>query len=123
MKWYFKVLYHYFDFSGRARRKEFWVFTLFNLFVLWILSLLDSYSETEYYYIAFYIFIALIIIPSITVFLRRLHDVGKTGWNILLILIPIIGWLWLIMLLWFGGEPRVNKWGVYPKGIENVEKK
>lgn len=121
MKWYFKALYHYFDFSGRARRMEFWVFTLFNIFVLWILSLLDKYSETEYYYIAFYIFIALIIIPSITVFLRRLHDVGKTGWNILLVLIPIIGWLWLLMLLWFGGEPRVNKWGVYPKGVETVD--
>ncbi|MDD7914049.1 DUF805 domain-containing protein [Polaribacter ponticola] len=121
MKWYFKVIWQYFDFTGRARRKEFWVFTLCNIFILWALSSIDTYTENEYFSIAAYIFFALIFIPSITVSLRRLHDVGKTGWNLLLILIPIIGWLWLLMLLWFVGEPRANKWGAYPKGIEVSE--
>ena len=118
MKWYFKVIWQYFDFTGRARRKEFWFFTLCNIFILWALSSIDTYTENEYFSIAAYIFFALIFIPSITVSLRRLHDVGKTGWNLLLILIPIIGWLWLLMLLWFVGEPRQNKWGAYPKGVE-----
>lgn len=118
MKWYFKALYHYFDFTGRARRKEFWVFTLFNLSLIWLLYFLNGFFDHEYFLYAVYIYAALIIIPNIAVFLRRMHDIGKTGWNILWIIIPFIGWLWLLILLWFVGEPKHNKWGAYPKGVE-----
>jgi uncharacterized membrane protein YhaH (DUF805 family) len=118
MKWYFKAIYRYFDFSGRSRRKEFWVFTLFNIFLIGVLSILDDFFETTYFSYASYIYFLIILIPSLAIFLRRLHDVGKTGWNLLLLLIPFIGWLWLLMLLWFVGEPRPNKWGAYPKGVE-----
>ena len=55
------------------------------------------------------------------VLLRRLHDSGKTGWNLLLIFIPIIGWIWLLILLIMIGEPKINKWGPYPKGVKNVK--
>jgi uncharacterized membrane protein YhaH (DUF805 family) len=117
MKWYLKALYHYFDFTGRARRKEFWIFYLTNLFIYWILSTLTDYTDTDYTN-ATYIFLALILIPSIAVLLRRLHDSGKNGWNILFIFIPILGWFWLLILLILLGEPKLNKWGPYPKGIE-----
>tara|TARA_B110000091_G_C13577606_1_gene375065 strand:+ start:287 stop:649 length:363 start_codon:yes stop_codon:yes gene_type:complete len=119
MKWYFKAIYQYFNFSGRARRKEFWVFILLNLFVIWLLSIIDSYFNTEYLSTTSSIYSLFVFIPSVTVFLRRLHDTGTNGWNILLIFIPIIGWAWLLMLLIMVGEPKTNKWGLYPKGINN----
>ena len=119
MKWYFKALYHYFNFSGRARRKEFWVFFLSNVLIFWILSILDHYLYTAYFTTTSYVFSAFILIPSIAVSLRRLHDSGKTGWNILFIFIPFLGWFWLLILLILLGEPKINKWGPYPKGILN----
>ena len=119
MKWYFKAIVKYFDFTGRARRKEFWVFMSLNLFVIWLLSILDPYFNAEKLSIASYIYSLFIFTPSVTVFLRRLHDTGKSGWNILLILVPIIGWVWLLMLLVMVGETKTNKWGLYPKGVRN----
>jgi uncharacterized membrane protein YhaH (DUF805 family) len=120
MKWYFKAFFQYFDFSGRARRKEFWVFTLFNIFFVWLLSIIDVKFNTEYFTTAAYVYSILVLIPTIAVFLRRLHDSGKTGWNLLLILIPILGWIWLLILLIMVGEPKTNRWGRYPKGVENI---
>lgn len=118
MKWYFKALYQYFDFYGRARRKEFWFFMFINGLITWLLYKLKIHYDSENFTIALYVYGFLVLIPSIAVFVRRLHDSGKTGWNILLILIPFIGWLWLLILLILLGEPRTNKWGAYPKGIE-----
>ncbi len=120
MKWYFKALFQYFDFEGRARRKEFWVFALSNMTILFLLNNLDGLFSNSYFYYAATAFSVFIFIPSVTVFLRRLHDIGKTGWNILWVLIPFIGWIWLTILLWFVGEPRPNKWGAYPKGVDNI---
>jgi uncharacterized membrane protein YhaH (DUF805 family) len=119
MKWYFRAIYRYFNFSGRARREEFWVFMIFNLFVIYLLSIILPYFDSEYLSIAAYIFSLLVFTPTVTVFLRRLHDTGKSGWNILLIIVPIIGWVWLLMLLVMIGEPKTNKWGLYPKGVHN----
>lgn len=119
MKWYFRAIYKYFNFSGRARREEFWVFMIFNLLVIYLVSIINTYFNTEYLSIAGYIFSVLVFIPSVAVLLRRLHDTGKNGWNMLLILIPIIGWIWLLMLLVMLGEPKTNKWGLYPKGFHN----
>lgn len=119
MKWYFKALFQYFNFTGRARRKEFWIFFLTNLFIYWILSILNGYTDIDYTNVT-YVFLAIIFIPSISVLLRRLHDSGKNGWNILFIFIPILGWFWLLILLILLGELRPNKWGAYPKGIEEI---
>jgi uncharacterized membrane protein YhaH (DUF805 family) len=120
MKWYFKAFYEYFNFSGRARRKEFWIFILFNLTFTWLLSKVDATFNTQYFTITSYAYSLLVLIPTIAVSLRRLHDSGKTGWNLLLIFIPIIGWIWLLILLIMVGEPRTNRWGHYPKGVENI---
>ena len=109
MKWYFKSLYQYFNFSGRARRKEFWVFILLNLLFNWVLLNLDTYFKANYFAIASYVFAVFVLIPSIAVLLRRLHDSGKTGWNIFLVFIPFIGWIWLLILLIMVGETKSNK--------------
>lgn len=119
MKWYLKVLNQYFDFSGRARRKEFWMFFLFNLLITWSLTLLDLVFGTFYFTIASYIYSMLVFIPNIAVTLRRLHDVGKSGWYFFVALIPLAGFIWLLVLLCMEGEAKTNNWGQNPKGLGN----
>jgi uncharacterized membrane protein YhaH (DUF805 family) len=119
MKWYFKVIYHYFDFSGRSRRKEFWIFTLFSAILTLLLSFLDAVFETYIFTTIFFMYYLVMFIPSLSLLLRRLHDSGKSGWFLFVILIPIIGWIWLLVLLCSDSENGPNKWGENPKGAEN----
>jgi uncharacterized membrane protein YhaH (DUF805 family) len=120
MNWYLKVLKeHYLDFSGRARRKEYWMFTLVNLIISWSLGSLDFIFGTTFFSLISVVYSLLVFIPSLAVAVRRLHDVGKSGWYYLLIFIPIIGWIWLLVLLVTEGESNSNKWGENPKGIGN----
>jgi uncharacterized membrane protein YhaH (DUF805 family) len=120
MNWYLKVLKeHYLDFSGRARRKEYWMFTLVNLIISWSLGLLDFIFGTTFFSLISVVYSLLVFIPILAVAVRRLHDVGKSGWYYLLIFIPIIGWIWLLVLLVTEGESNSNEWGENPKGIGN----
>ncbi|MDP5105531.1 MAG: DUF805 domain-containing protein [Polaribacter sp.] len=119
MNWYVKVITQYFDFSGRARRKEYWMFTLISFLISWLLAILDIASGTTIFSIISTIYSVLIFIPSLAVFVRRLHDGGYTGWYFLLFFLPIIGWIWLLVLLCMESEPKQNKWGENPKGIGN----
>ncbi|PQJ81733.1 DUF805 domain-containing protein [Polaribacter glomeratus] len=119
MNWYLKVINQYFDFSGRARRKEYWMFTLFSLIISWSLPILDVTFGTYIFSIIGSIYYLLVFIPGLAVMLRRLHDSGNSGWFLFLLLIPIIGWVWLLVLLCLESEPKTNKWGENPKGIVN----
>ena len=119
MEWYLKVLRQYTDFSGRARRKEYWMFTLFNIIFYVVAMLLDNLVGTAIEnvgYGLFYIVYALaVFLPSLAVSVRRLHDVGKSGWMILIALIPIIGGIWLLILMVTDSQAGDNKWGPNPK--------
>ena len=112
------VLKNYAGFSGRARRKEYWMFTLFNIIFLLAASILDSLLGTEFgegVYGLFYLLYSLaVLIPGIAVSVRRLHDIGKSGWMLLIVLIPIIGWIWLLFLLVTDSNPGENQYGPYP---------
>jgi uncharacterized membrane protein YhaH (DUF805 family) len=119
MNWYLKVINQYFDFSGRARRKEYWLFSLFSIIISWTLTIIDMVFETYVFSIISTIYSLLIFIPSLAVLLRRLHDSGNTGWYLFLLLIPIFGWIWLLVLLCIESEPGPNKWGENPKGFGN----
>lgn len=119
MNWYLKVINQYFDFSSRARRKEYWMFTLFSLIITWSLAILDATFEMYIFSIIGSIYYLLVFIPSLAVMLRRLHDSGNSGWFLFLLLLPIIGWIWLLVLLCLESEPKTNKWGENPKGIGN----
>ena len=95
----------YFTFTGRATRKEFWYFVLFWFLVpVLILSALSSIAfifgfDTETLpLMAYEIIIILLILPSLAIASRRLHDINYTGWWQLLIFLPITGWIWLIIL-------------------------
>ncbi|MCX7549610.1 DUF805 domain-containing protein [Xanthomarina sp. F2636L] len=120
MNWYLKVLKeHYADFNGRARRKEYWMFVLVNLIISWSLALLDYAVGSGIFSIISTIYSLVIFVPSLAVAVRRLHDIGKSGWYYLLILLPIIGWIWLIVLFATDSQPGPNKWGNNPKEIGN----
>jgi len=121
MDWYVKVLTQYADFNGRARRTEYWVFFVFNIALSGTAMLLDKVFEiviSEIGYGPLFLLYALsMLIPAIAVGVRRLHDVGKSGWMLLIALIPIIGTIWVLVLLLLDSNPGVNEYGENPKGI------
>ncbi len=112
MNWYLKVLKQYAIFSGRAGRKEFWMFVLFNLIISIAASVIDSVMGT--WGIIGGIYALLVLIPALTVAVRRLHDIGKSGWMLLVGFIPIIGAIWLIVLWASEGQPDSNQYGEKP---------
>lgn len=119
MNWYLKVLREYFNFEGRARRKEYWMFVLFNIIISWGLYGLSFALGSSTLYILAMIYGFLVMIPGLAVTVRRLHDAGYSGWYVLVLLIPIIGAFWLIILTCFDSQDGVNKWGENPKGEGN----
>ena len=124
MEWYLKVMRdNYANFSGRARRKEYWMFVLVQTIVMIGLMILDSVLGLDFELkgislgFGYLYLIGLIVhfIPSLAVLVRRLHDVGKSGWFYFIFLIPLIGVLWLLALYCTEGQKQDNKWGPDPK--------
>lgn len=121
MNWYLKVLKQYTDFSGRARRKEYWMFVLFNVIFAIIAAILDNALGIAIkgigYGPIYGLYALVVLLPGLGVAVRRLHDVGKSGWMILVVLIPIIGAIWLLVLLVSDSVPGENKYGPNPKEV------
>lgn len=121
MGWYLRVIKNYAVFTGRARRMEYWMFVFFNLiFVNIIAAALDSaFFGTNFLSLGplAIIYSLFVIIPGLAVVIRRLHDIGKSGWYILILLIPIIGQIWFFVLLVTEGERGQNRYGVDPKYV------
>jgi uncharacterized membrane protein YhaH (DUF805 family) len=125
MQWYLKVLKNYATFRGRARRKEYWMFTLFHAIILIVLAILmglfsDPYSPESIgvfgYILALYVIAT--FIPSLAVLVRRLHDMGKSGWWAILNFIPLVNSIGGIILLVFtciDSESGGNRFGPNPK--------
>ena len=114
MSWYLEVLKKYAVFEGRARRKEYWYFTLFNA-IFMALSLLISLVLFDFTFILVWIYILATMIPGLAVSVRRLHDTGRSGWLYLLFLIPLVGTiLWLVFMA-EDGTPGENQYGPNPK--------
>ena len=123
MEWYLKVINSYFDFNGRSRRMEYWMFVLINSIISVFCILLDSMLGTVWSigYGPIYIGYGLaVFVPGLAVAIRRLHDIGKSGWYYLLVIIPIIGPIWLIILFVTEVEQGDNKYGPNPKN-DNFE--
>ncbi len=131
MSWYFEVLKKYADFSGRARRKEFWMFALVNFIIMIVLAVLMAISTavngqqasglTYLLMIIFGVYYLAVLVPSIAVAVRRLHDTNKSGWWLLAGIIPIVNSIGGIVLLVFyclDSEAGPNKWGPNPKGVQ-----
>lgn len=109
------VLSKYATFSGRARRAEYWWFSLFAVIVYVLAALVDSASGSQV--AAIVAFVALIL-PSIAVTVRRLHDTGRSGWWYLISLVPLAGGIVLLVFTLQDSEPGANKYGPSPKAAD-----
>jgi len=112
MNWYIGCWKKYATFSGRARRKEYWMFVLFNLIAYFIAGVLDGIfgggAVEALYGLA-------VLLPSLAVAVRRLHDTNSSGWWLFISLIPIVGGIWLLVLLASDGAAGSNQYGENPK--------
>lgn len=119
MDWYLKVLKQYAVFSGRARRKEYWMFVLFNLIVSFIIGIVTGIigvATGSDLSIVSFLYGAAVMLPSIAVGVRRLHDIDRSGWWLLLSFIPILGWIVLLVFHVKDSTPGENEYGANPKG-------
>lgn len=121
MDWYLEVFRKYAVFEGRARRKEFWYFILFNIIVMIILTIMDKglgtftvTSHNNFIGLLTSIYTLFAFIPSISVTVRRLHDTDRSGWWFFIIFIPIIGSIVLFIFEVLRGTIGPNKYGVDP---------
>ena len=115
MSWYFEVLKKYAVFSGRARRKEYWMFALFNF----------HHQPRAYAYrsvagiagVLSGIYSLAVLIPYLALTVRRLHDTGRSGWWLLVVLIPLIGVIVLLVFMVLDSQPEENRYGPNPKAV------
>lgn len=114
MEWYLKVLRQYADFAGRARRKEYWMFTLISLVVSIVLAILDNALGTVLLGLLYWV---AVLVPGLAVVVRRLHDTGRSAWWLLIGLIPLIGAIVLVVFLATDGERQPNAYGRDPKTV------
>jgi uncharacterized membrane protein YhaH (DUF805 family) len=119
MSWYIKVLKNYAVFSGRARRKEYWMFVLFNLIFSVVLTIIDAvtgmYSSSAGLGVLSGIYSLAVLVPAIAVGVRRLHDTNRSGWWLFIALVPFVGAIILIVFLATNSQPGDNKYGPNPK--------
>ncbi|WP_068546438.1 DUF805 domain-containing protein [Thalassotalea crassostreae] len=121
MNWYITVLKRYATFRGRSRRSEYWFFTLFNVLISFGLAFIDgmvgSFDANSGVGMLSGFYTLAIIIPSIAVAVRRLHDTERTGWWLLLLLIPLIGPLVILFFMVSNGNSGANEYGDDPKEL------
>ena len=130
--WYKKVVFeNYANFTGRARRSEYWYYTLCNVIISLIMYVLiiiavaigsDGESPGILFYLLYgilMIYVLATFLPTLAVVVRRLHDTGKSGWYYLIGLIPLVGSILLIIALVTDSQPGSNQWGPNTKEGDN----
>lgn len=113
MNWYLEVLKKYAVFSGRARRKEYWMFVLFNMIIGLVLGFVEGLVDGPGVLSSLYSLA--VLIPGIAVSVRRLHDTGRSGWWLLIGLVPLIGAIVLLVFMVQDSDPAANPYGPNPK--------
>jgi uncharacterized membrane protein YhaH (DUF805 family) len=121
MNWYLAVLRNYAGFSGRARRMEYWMFTLINVLISIGLAIVDVMtgmaSPVTGLGVLSCIYALAVFVPSLAVSVRRLHDTDRSGWWLLIAFIPLIGAIVLLVFMLLDGTPGDNKYGPSPKAV------
>lgn len=117
MHWYFDVLRKYAVFEGRSRRKEYWIFALISTIVLISLRLIDEMMGWTVWDEGFLslLYSVAVIVPSIAVTVRRLHDTDRSGWWCLIALIPLVGAIIVLVFMVLDGTEGDNRFGSNPK--------
>lgn len=113
MNWYIEVLKKYTVFDGRAHRTEYWMFVLFNVIITIVLGLIDRLVGISG--VLSGIYGLAVLIPGIAVGIRRLHDTNRSGWWLLISLVPVIGTIVLIVFMVQDSQPDTNQYGPNPK--------
>ena len=114
MEYYIGAFKNYANFNGRARRKEYWMFVLFNVIATVVISVIAGIIRFP---LLSTIYALAVLCPSLAVLFRRLHDIGKSGVWILICFIPLVGSIWLLVLLCKDSEPGANQSGEQPQGM------
>ncbi|ERC63970.1 DUF805 domain-containing protein [Escherichia coli] len=114
MQWYLSVLKNYVGFSGRARRKEYWMFTLINAIVGAIINVIQLILGLELPYLSM-LYLLATFLPVLALAIRRLHDTDRSGAWALLFCVPFIGWLVLLVFFCTEGTSGSNRYGNDPK--------
>ena len=118
INWYLAALKKYAVFSGRARRKEYWFFVLFSFLIIFALGFLEGAlgiaSESDDSVLAS-LYVLAVIIPWFAVTVRRLHDTGRSGWWLLISLVPLIGPLINLVFMIEDSDEGQNAYGLNPK--------
>jgi uncharacterized membrane protein YhaH (DUF805 family) len=119
MSWFLAALRKYATFSGRARRSEYWFFFLFYLLIVFGLALVDAMLGTpddgEGLGLLSGLFVLAMLLPSLAVGVRRLHDIGRSGWWLLVSFVPLIGAIVLLVFAVRDSDPGDNAYGPNPK--------
>jgi len=134
MEYFLKVVKdNYSNFNGRAQRKEYWMFFLFYMIFAVVAMVADNILGTAFtvgegtyavsmgYGWIYVLFMIALLIPTIAVMVRRLHDVGKSGWWWLINFIPLVGAIWFLVLMCTDSSPGDNKYGPSPKASTVLE--
>ncbi|MFB9077879.1 DUF805 domain-containing protein [Flavobacterium procerum] len=127
IEYYKKVVFeNYANFKGRARRSEYWYYTLAQFVIMISIFIVasiigavfaDAFTGLFVGYFVFVLYSLATILPTLGVVVRRLHDVGKSGWFYFVSLIPLVGGIWLLVLLVTDGDYGSNQYGHDPKNI------
>ena len=121
MDWYLGVLKQYAVFDGRARRKEYWMFVLFNFVIAAALAIIGQVIGLVDVLRALYMLG--VLVPGLAVSVRRLHDTGRSGWMLLIALVPFVGWLVVLYFMAQPGETATNSYGPDPKAEPGPEQR
>ena len=120
MEWMILPFRRFLEFTGRSRRKEFWMFTLLSVIAVIAAALIDlmfGFGSEQNGPVGIVVSLTFLI-PSLSVSVRRLHDVDRSGWWLLLALIPILGWIVLIVWNCTDGTRGTNQFGPDPKNAD-----
>jgi uncharacterized membrane protein YhaH (DUF805 family) len=125
MSWFVLAWQRATDFSGRSRRKEYWYFNLFNgIVLLFLLLFAIPFSAQEKPSLfplgCMFAYSLIVMIPGLAVTIRRLHDIGKSGWWYFIAFVPIVGGIILFVFTLLDSEPFANQWGLDPKAAERA---
>ena len=122
MNWYLEVLKKYAVFEGRAKRKEYWFFVLFNVLISMAMGSIDWLAGNINPETGLGLFSGLyalgVMIPGMAVSVRRLHDTGRSGWWLLITFVPVIGAIVFLYFMVLDSNPETNEYGPSTKGIE-----
>lgn len=114
MNWYIKAWKKYAVFSGRAGREEYWYFVLFNILANILLTIIAGVVSAEVGFGLLGLYALAVLIPGLAVSIRRLHDTNRSGWWLLVSLIPVIGPFVLLFFMLQGSQPDENQYGAIP---------